>query len=275
MRADVNLPFIYGGIREILEYGRFFLAVLTLISMTGVAARAQIVDPQPVISTDRPSVTEASTVVPKGYFQVENGVLFTRTQGDTILDLPETALRFGLLDRTELRFSVPDYFQTLSGGSFSGFGDSAVGVKQQLGPTRDNFNFAAIVFLSLPTGANTISSHGYDPGLQLPWSRALSTNWTASGQAAFYWPTLAERRNFTAEITFMIDRQLTKPWDVFVEYAGDFPDHTGSRQILHFGSSYKLSARQQIDFQVAAGLSSAAPNAYVGAGYSFMLHAVK
>jgi Putative MetA-pathway of phenol degradation len=254
---------------------RFFFAALAVISLGPSAARAQTVDPQPVISTDRPSVANSSIVVPKGYFQVENGMLITRTQGDTILDLPETSLRFGLLERTELRFSVPDYFQTLSGGSLAGLGDIAVGVKQQLGPTRDNFNFAAIIFLSLPTGAKAISSHGYDPGLQLPWSRALSTNWTASGQAAFYWPTLGDRRNFTTEVTFVLDRQLTRPWDVFVEYAGDFPDHTGSRQILHFGSSYKLSARQQLDFQVAAGLSSAAPDAYFGVGYSFLLHAVK
>jgi hypothetical protein len=151
----------------------------------------------------------------------------------------------------------------------------AIGVKQQLGPTSDNLNLAAILFLSFPTGASAISSHGYDPGLQLPWSRQLSANWTASGQAVFYWPTLAGRRNFTGEITFVLDRQLTRPWDVFVEYAGDFPERSGSRQLLHFGSSFKLTPRQQIDFQVAAGLSPAAPNLFVGAGYSFLFRVAK
>ncbi len=253
------------------------LALVLLASVLARTAVAQVVDPQPVISTDRPSVAESSIVVPRGYFQVENGLLLTHAQGEGVLDLPETSLRFGLLDRTELRFSVPDYFHTLPTESpaVSGFGDMAIGLKQQLGPTRDNFNFAAVLFLSFPTGANTISSHGYDPGLQLPWSRQLSANWTASGQAAFYWPTLAGRHNFTGEITFVLDRQLTRPWDVFMEYAGDFPDRGGSRQLLHFGSAYKLSARQQIDFQVAAGLSQAAPDVFVGIGYSFLLHVVK
>jgi hypothetical protein len=273
LRFDAT-PLVRHGLSGM--FGRVRLAVMVLaLTLFGVALHAQTADSQPVISTDRPSVANSSIVVPRGYFQVENGMLFTRSNGDTIVDLPETSLRFGLLDRTELRFSVPDYFQTLSGGSLSGFGDSAIGVKQQLGPTHDNFNFAAILFLSLPTGSNAISSHGYDPGLQLPWSRALSANWTASGQAAFYWPTLGPRRNFTGEVTIVLDRQLTKPWDVFVEYAGDFPDHTGSRQILHFGSAYKLSARQQLDFQFAAGLSAAAPDAFFGVGYSFLLHAVK
>jgi len=47
-----------------------------------------------------------------------------------VLDLPESSLRYGLLEKTELRFSVPDYFQSLSGApASSGFGDLALGVK--------------------------------------------------------------------------------------------------------------------------------------------------
>jgi len=234
-------------------------------------------DSEPTISTDRPSVANSSVVVPKGDFQVENGLLVTNTQGQYVLDLPETNLRFGLLDKTELRLAVPDYFETLSmsGPAISGFGDIAIGFKQQFGPTRGNFNLSSILFLSFPSGAKTISSHGYDPGLQLPWSRQLSENWAAGGQAAFYWPTEAGKHDFTGETTFFVDRQLTKPWDAFLEYAGDFPHRGGSRQIVHFGSSYKLAPRHQVDFQIAAGLSHAAPHMFVGVGYSFLLRVAK
>lgn len=240
--------------------------------------RAQTADtPEPTISTDRPSVANSSVVVPKGYLQAENGLLVTDTQGQYILDMPETALRFGLLYKTELRLSAPNYFHTLTTdtASVSGFGDIAIGVKQQLGPTREDFNFSVILFLSLPTGAKALSSHGYDPGLQLPWSHQVSENWTASGQVAFYWPTQAGKHNFTGETTFVLDRQLTKPWDAFVEYAGDFSQRGGSRQLLHFGSAYRLAPRHQIDFQVAAGLSRAAPNTFVGIGYSFLFRLAK
>jgi len=245
-----------------------------LVLVGSAALRAQTADTQePTISTDRPSVANSSVVVPRGYLQAENGLLVTDTQGQYILDMPETALRFGVLGKTELRLSAPDYFYAFSTGtaSFSGFGDTAIGVKQQLGPIRGNFNLAAILFLSFPTGAKALSSHGYDPGLQVPWSRQLSANWTASGQVAVYWPTLIGRRNFTGEATFVIDRQLTKPWDAFVEYAGDFPQSTGSRQLLHFGSAYKLAPRHQIDVQMGVGLSRAAPATFVGIGYSFLL----
>jgi hypothetical protein len=229
------------------------------------------------ISTDRPVVANSSVVVPKGYLQAENGFLITSADGESVADFPETSLRFGLLDKTELRLALPDYFHTVSGTSVtvSGFGDFAVGVKQQLGPFDKDFNLSAIFFLSLPTGANAISSHGYDPGLQFPWSKQISKNWMAMGQIAFYWPTLTGTHNFTGETTFVFDRQITPAWDAFVEYAGDFPQRGGSRQILHVGGACKLSPRQQIDFHAGAGLSPAAPHFFIGAGYSFLLRVAK
>jgi len=270
--VDRRTPRIFSS-RGCLALAFSVFVLLEAIGLQGQTAG----NSAPSISTDRPSVANSSVVVPKGNFQVENGLLITNTQGQYILDLPETNLRLGLLDKTELRLSVPDYFDTLSTSSAatSGFGDITIGVKQQFGPTRGNFNLSCILFLSLPSGAEAISSHGYDPGLQLPWSHQLSESWTAGGQAAFYWPSQGGTHDFTDETTFLLDRQLTKPWDAFLEYAGDFPQRGGSRQLLHFGSTYRLAPRQQIDFHVAAGLSRAAPHMFVGVGYSFLLRAPK
>jgi hypothetical protein len=223
------------------------------------------------ISTDRPSITNSSVVVPRAGFQVENGLLATSSQDQYTIDFPETALRFGLFNKTELRLSVPNYFLSTQQGSPAGFGDVAAGIKQQFGPIAGNFNFSVIAFLSFPTGAVAISSHGYDPALQLPWSYQLPKNWTAGGQAAFYWPSQMGRHSFTGEVTFFCDHQLTKPWNAFIEYAGDFPESGGSRQLLHFGTAYKVAPRHQIDLHVAAGLSKSAPDFFIGAGYSFLI----
>jgi Putative MetA-pathway of phenol degradation len=251
---------------------RLALILLAVILFAVPLCAQATPDSEVLISTDRPAVAASSVVVPQGGFQVENGFLATNTGNQFVLDFPESNFRYGLLSKTELRLEAPDYFSNLpsTNGSVSGFGDLAIGVKQQLGPIA-GFDLSAIVFVSFPTGASAISSHGYDPGLQIPWSRSLSKNWTVGGQVAFYWPTVATKHNFTGETTFFLDRQLTGPWDAFVEYAGDFPERGGSRQFLHFGTSFKITHRQQIDFHVAAGLSSAAPTAYVGFGYSFLL----
>ncbi|HUN64280.1 MAG TPA: transporter [Candidatus Sulfotelmatobacter sp.] len=253
---------------------RFLLASVLMCWMLTVPLRAQTDTSSNTvtIATDRPAVAASSIVVPQGAFQAENGLQITNQDGNNSLDLPETNLRYGLLAKTELRLEVPDYYYNLPFGSSntSGFGDLAAGVKQQFGPIH-GFEVSAIIFVSFPTGANGISSHGYDPGLQLPWSRSLSTNWTLGGQVAFYWPTVGAQRNFTGQTSFYLDRQLSQRWDAFVEYAGDFPEHGGSQQILHFGTAYKLTPHQQIDFHVAVGLTNAAPHAYVGFGYSFLI----
>jgi Putative MetA-pathway of phenol degradation len=144
-----------------------------------------------------------------------------------------------------------------------------IGTKLQLGPTPGGFDVSLILSLSMPTGSRAFSSGGYDPSVQLPWSRSISKNWTAEGMLSVYAPTLNGRRNVTGESTFLLDRQLTKPWDVFVEYVGDFPERGGPRQLLHFGTTYKITPHQQIDVHGGAGLSSAAIDHFIGAGYSF------
>jgi Putative MetA-pathway of phenol degradation len=227
------------------------------------------------ITTDRPSVTNSSVVVPFGSLQAENGFLETSNQGQSIFDGPDTLVRLGVATKTELRFTVPDYYYDLNaaGGRSTGFGDLAIGVKQQLGPTPGGFNVSAILFVSFPTGAYGVSSGGYDPGLQVPWSRGLSAKWTAAGMFSLYWPTQGRARNLTGESTILFDRQLTGPWDAFVEYAGDFPERGGSRQLLHFGTALKITKRQQLDFHFGVGLSSAAVDHFIGVGYSFRFQA--
>ena len=138
---------------------------------------------QSPIATDRPQITSSSIVVPCGSLQFENGFQETSNGGQRTYDLPETAVRFGIASKTELRFAAPDYFfnDDTASGFASGFADLSLGFKQQLGPTRGGFDVSLIPSVSLPTGANLISSHGYDPTVQLPWSRSLSKNWTAAG----------------------------------------------------------------------------------------------
>ncbi|HSZ00412.1 MAG TPA: transporter [Terriglobales bacterium] len=260
---------------------RSFTSLLIFI-LAGVAPlhgqdqSASAVSPS-TIAADRPAITNSSIVVPNGSIQMENGFLETSSQGQSVIDGPETLVRFGVASKTELRFTLPDYFQNLnSPGTFdTGFSDFAFGVKQQLGPTPGGFDVSAILFLSFPTGSHTVSSGGYDPGLQVPWSRALTAKWTAAGMFSLYWPTQGRTRNLTGQSTFLIDRQLIGPWDAFVEYADSFPERGGPQHLLHFGTALKLAKRHQLDFHVGVGLSSAAPDHFIGVGYSFVFQGIR
>jgi hypothetical protein len=242
---------------------------LILLLAGAASLRGQTVS---AIATDRPAITNSSVVVPSGSLQVENGLQVTTALGQHTFDGPESLVVFGLTGATELRFTVPDYNHSTS---VSGLGDLALGVKQQIGHTASGFDASLIVFLSFPTGANAVSSHGYDPGLQLPWSQKISENWTAGGMLSLYWPTQSGTRNLTGESTLLFDRQLTGRWDAFIEYAGDFSQRGGPRHLLHFGTAYKPSPLHQLDLHVGAGLSRAAVNHFIGIGYSFRFQARK
>jgi hypothetical protein len=228
------------------------------------------------ISTDRPQITEASTVVPCGSLQFENGLAETETGGRWGADLPETWMRTGVPAKGEVRFSIPDYFSNTdtNSGFTSGASDVGLGYKQQLGPAR-GFDVSVIPSLSFPTGSNRISSHGYDPSLQAPWSRGLSKNWTAAGMFSVYWPTQPSGRNTTGQATLYFDRQLTQPLDAWIEYAGSFAERGGPNHILNMGACLKPTPHQQIDFRVSFGLSAAAPDYSVGLGYSVRFQLVR
>ena len=250
------------------------IAGLSLFCIGCVSLCAQnqpeVANTRPTITTDRPAVTDASTVVASGDLLFENGFTETGNQGQQGVDLPETLIRFGITSRTELRFTAPDYYQNFNtGGGFgSGWGDLSLGIKQQLIATSD-FDAAVIATLSFPTGANAISSHGYDPQLLLPWTHPVSKNWTAAGMVGLLWPTEGGRHNLTGQLSVLLDRQNTTRWDTFIEYAGDFPRRGGSQNLLHFGSAYKITSNQQLDFHIGFGLSSATVEHLVGFGYSF------
>ena len=83
------------------------------------------------------------------------------------------------------------------------------------------------------------------------------------------WPTQNAGHNVTGQVTALLDRQLTKAWNGFAEYAGNFPGHGGPQHIVDFGTTYKLTSNQQVDIRGGAGLSAAALDHFLGAGYSF------
>lgn len=263
---------------------RCTLLLLLTISAGCLALHAQTpkcgADPASTIATDRPQITNSSIVVPCGSLQFENGFQETTANAQHGYDLPETSIRLGFARKTELRLAVPDYFINAETTSTfaNGFSDLVLGVKQQLGPTPKRFgsiDLSIIPSLSLPSGSNAISSHGYDPSVQLPWSRSLSKNWTAAGQLSLFDPTQLARHNLTGQPSLYFDRQLTAPMDTYIEYSGDFPQRGGPEHIVDFGTAYKPSPHQQLDLHCGFGLSSAAPSFMIGFGYSVRFQAFR
>jgi hypothetical protein len=257
------------------------LSLLASAALTAIAAHAQTPTPcganaASTISTDRPQVTNASTVVPCGSLQFENGFEQTGSSGRQGFDAPETSVRFGITNKTELRLGVPNYlFHDNTGSAFAtGASDMLVGFKQQFGPTH-GFDISVIPSVSLPVGANAISSHGYDPSVQVPWSRSLTKVWTLAGQLSFFDPTNNGRRNATGQASMYFDRALGSVWDAYVEYSGVFAQRGGAQHTLDFGAAYKISTHQQLDLHCNFGFAATVPSHAVGVGYSVRFQLIR
>ena len=242
------------------------ICVVALQAASACAQNSQASAPvSSEIVTDRPDVTESSIVVPVASLQFENGFTWTSEHGTQSGDVPETLVRLGLLKRTEFRFVAPNY---LLGGLASGFGDLAIGMKQQLGPLPGGFDLSVIAAVSLPTGSRGFTSGGYDPFVKFPWSKDLASGWSVGGMQSLFWNTEGGRRNGVWEPTFYLEKQITEPLEAFMEYAGDYAQRGEPKQLLHFGAAYRLSGLHQVDFHFGFGLSRGTPNHFFAVGYS-------
>jgi hypothetical protein len=222
------------------------------------------------IDTDRPDVTNSSRVVPFGSLQLENGVDWTVRQRSDVVSGTETRLRLGVAECTEVLADVPTYFYSLNGRASSGFSDLIVSIKYEL-PVPYGFHLSATGGLGFPTGASNISSHGYDPYIQLPWSRRLTDDWSLHGMFTVTSFTSQHAINPTFEPTLSLERDLGPTRELFVEYVGDYPNHARPSQILDGGGSWRVTRLQQLDFHVGFGLNSSSPDHFFGIGYSFRL----
>jgi hypothetical protein len=236
---------------------------------TGVQAAEDCPKAEDEIEVDRPDVTNSSVVVPLDSIQLENGVNLTWRSGSTLLDGTNSRLRLGVADCLEVLLDVPDYTFALRGTGPSGFSDLAPAVKKQIGPLPGDINLSATLGMGLPTGAATISGHGYQPYLQFPWSHPISKGWEISGMLTSFWSPAERSNHETFESTFSLERGIGTHADLFVEYVGDFSSSATTSQFLNFGGALRVTRLQQLDFHTGFGLDKRAPKELFGVGYSW------
>lgn len=232
-------------------------------------ATQQLVD-EPPIETDRPDFTESTSVVPKASLQIESGLTYERPgSGVRSLNMPEMLLRYGLSERWEVRFAVPNYLWADGGGSprVRGFGDTYVGAKLELRSWR-GAEFALIPAVNLPTGARGLRAEKLTPEVKLVYSIDLPQGLSLSGMtyAAF---VRENGRDLTAwQHTLSLGMPVGNRVGMFVEHVADFQRGATPGHTLHSGFTYQPRPNTQFDMHYGIGLTRTAADFFVGAGYS-------
>jgi hypothetical protein len=221
------------------------------------------------INTDRPGVTNSSTVVPYGSFEAESGIDWAVTGGSNVLTGSETRLRLGVANCTEVLIDVPSYVGSINGPHPAGFNDVVVSAKRQL-PIPFGFDLSATAGLGFPSGYQKISGRGYQPYIQAPWSHDLPYGWSAAGMFTVTWFPSQSEKNPTFGPTFTLGKQFGQAANMAIEYGGNY-NHQRPQHVLDTLGQWRFTNTQQLDFQAGFGLNSSSVDHFFGLGYSFRL----
>jgi hypothetical protein len=232
----------------------------------------------PDLVTDRPDFTESSEVVGQGVLQVESGLTFEgdRQEGDRsrVVSAPQLLVRVGMTPRFELRLGgdgfVSESVRTSSGTvRTSGSSDAEIGLKYKLtGAPVAGFSAAVIPSLSLPTGHDTLTSDGYDPGVKLTWARELPRGFGLSGNVNVAWLTVDDQsRDWEPSLSLSLSHDLGESWGAYWETYG-FLDGQGCACTFNTGVTRGFGRNLQLDVEVGRAMTAEAADWFVGVGFA-------
>jgi hypothetical protein len=248
-------------------------------------------EPTPmVISSDRPSFSDGTGIVPLGHLQVESGYTFTfhvRRDVETQRhNCPEILARVAIAeDRFELRFLTSGYVWTRSSSgsgydSDEGWNDIALGFKLKMTDQSGWLPRLALGAQStLGIGTDGISNQMAEPTLKLIWSydlgQSFGDKWkgfTLGGNANIAWPTTNGDRFTQGQGSIYLSFPVVDRMSGFVEYyvLGPNAKGTDAAHYTDLGAVYLLTDTIQLDARVGFGLNDEADNLFTGLGISFL-----
>jgi hypothetical protein len=192
----------------------------------------------------------------------------TRDPGESIYDAPETRLRIGLANCTELLVDLPNYYHANMLGGIDGASNLGPAIKHQFPDWITGLTLSSTVGVFLNTGNPAIAGSGPNPYAQLPWSYDLGNDWSINGMFGALQQRHEINNNTIYQSTFYLDHGLNDKSDIFIEYVNNYQQNIVASNTIGVGGSYRFMPHQQVDFKLGSGWNNATPNFYFSIGYS-------
>jgi hypothetical protein len=238
---------------------RAVIALIVLVGPRAAAAGDEMI-------ADRPGFGESASVVDRWHVQLETGLTWARVDRDTrALDLPEALVRVGLGGSLEFRWLAPDWLRSARPGSEeSGWTDTAVGLKWHFAAGGNDLSVRGTVYL--PSGSTAWSDESSDPEVAIAWSRELSAGWSLGATVGL--------RRFGSSATSVLSPSLSirhtlgSHASTFGEYGTSVGKGFRPLHLVDLGRAWLPNRDTQLDLSVGLGLSDAAPDCFLGLGFS-------
>ena len=248
-------------------------AVFLVLSVTFQApsAHAQVSEsPEPIV-TDRPDFTESAETVDRGRIQAESGYTFTRSDEADEHTLGEVLIRIGLVDGLEGRRGLESYgWVDGPGADDSGLEDPFAGIKVRLAraPERPGWRpGAAILAGTVLPGADAFGEGEWQPEavLALAWDAGAASVGSNLGWAH---ASDSGERFDQGLASLAVGFDLVQRWAGYLEVFGLMPaaPDDDDAVVANGGLTFLVNDDLQLDARVGAGLTSAAPDVFVGVG---------
>lgn len=256
------------------------VAMLSLALASAASAGASSSDDP--ICTDRPGKGSATCAVPKGMWQIETGLAdwsLTKDSGvrSASLTLGETAIKYGVGDRTHIEVGLAPYIRNRERGvgvrtSDRRFGDVMVKVKHEL--ASDGAITAAIYqFVKLPVASKRIGNGKVEGGLVVPLNLAIAgTRLSLSSSPELDLVADGDGRGYhaagatTLSLGIAADDRLSLAAELWTGW--DWDEATSRQASLGGNAAYRMTDNLQIDGEVDLGLNRATADIEIAGGVS-------
>jgi len=259
--------------RRITPYRRMktvkLRSTVLLVSLATVLqlGSSQSIEP---LSADRPDQTESASVVPIRYIQAEIGfVQETQNATSSGISAPGLLLRYGVVERVELRLIGEVLWSTNAGTCTTGMTPAAIGFKVRL--TEESGSMPKTSFLghlTIPGASSPVFRTTYAaPSFRFAMDHSVSDHLSLSYNIGAEWDGTTAEPIFT--YTLVSGFAATPAVGIFMELYGFAPQGSAADHLLDAGATYMLSDDLMIDLSAGIGLTSNAPDHFISAGLSY------
>ena len=229
--------------------------------------------------TDRPDATEAPSVIPKNYIQIETGAFYESFEDNNFktedFTYNTTLIRYGLLDNLELRLGwdltdSKQIFNNIETNQISSLSPLLLGIKIAIIEEKGVLpEIGFIGHLNLPftvkelikpqtTGVDFRFSFAHTLNKRTSFSYNLGAAWEGDSPEANYLYTMA------------YGYSITNKFGMYAELYGDFPENNKANHLWDAGVTYLISNNVQFDATVGSSITSG-QDILLSAGVSFRL----
>ncbi len=254
------------------EFRKVLLTCITAISFyTGLA--------QDAIFTDRPNVTDAIALLPKGTFQVELGYFRESSDnGDAVnRTSPNASFKYGLTEWLEIRV-LTNYLESRTESQTGEITDSGMtplifSPKIKLIEPRQWIPAVSLAtnFVLPNIGAEEFQNDHLNFGYRLllennfsafSWSHGIGTDWDDDSNATWAYSSA-------------LSRSINDRWGAFIELYGSFGSGISAAHSIDTGIVYIATNDLQLDTSFGLGLNDIAADFFVSFGVAWRVSLVQ